>query len=667
MEQHFELNVTNITDLDLTTISISDYQNSLTLSFVDTSPVNATQIRITSKTDEDILRDIQDSIRNQWGDDSNSSNLFTVPQIKDFNAGSNGFTLMALSGSVTTSNQNALAVRHLSNMLIQGSGFTRATPQISPSPTIFGYSDINASLPTFASPNGRPLFHYQRDNLTDDIYLYDSTTASNRRVSVTKFGFPTNYLDQANMSTHRFPSLSGDGRFIFFSSDAGGAGGIVFDGSNQLFNADNNRRDIFMRDMKTTALFEDNAQIYIDEDILNATNHTINLNSEYPILIYGEIPVGSFQSVALFVNGERIQTSQSDRSGSQAFNIYIPWTADKVGAHTLYAEITDNLGNIKTSSPIHVKVVETKGAVSDVELNVNPLLASVSIWLRVPVLNEQFGFITYPTVTGPFTRSEIESMVEQGLVLENTLAYYEGQGIFQSVDFFEIYPFRALVTNGSSLISNARFIDREGKQPSLSMVTFFLNGKKLSEHVAPPYSQIFAPPSLNDNGKSISSRWALTVMAKDTQGATFLKTEYGENLHSQVFPTMEIDLVNGISGFNENDILDGQVVTIDGQITGSHIDLQNVDNISLYANGIEFASSSGVDEVNINQMVSSTNNIFRINFNTLFDVEFDKYAKPDGSIELTAFVSMSSKYGFVPTFKSKHFTIKCCSSHAMDK
>ena len=130
LEQHFELNVTNITGLLSTTISISDYQNSLTLSFVDQSP-NASQIRITSKTEEDILTDIQDSIRNQWGDDSNSSNLFAVPQIKDFNAGSNGFTIMALSGSLTTDNPTALAVRHLSNMLVQGSGFTRATPQIS--------------------------------------------------------------------------------------------------------------------------------------------------------------------------------------------------------------------------------------------------------------------------------------------------------------------------------------------------------------------------------------------------------------------------------------------------------------------------------------------------------------------------------------------------------
>ena len=66
------------------------------------------------------------------------------------------------------------------------------------------------------------------------------------------------------MPSHRFPSMSSDARYVF-SSDAGGAGSIVFNGSNQIFDPDNNRRDIFVRDMKSSALFNDNVQIFIDE------------------------------------------------------------------------------------------------------------------------------------------------------------------------------------------------------------------------------------------------------------------------------------------------------------------------------------------------------------------------------------------------------------------
>ena len=69
---------------------------------------------------------------------------------------------------------------------------------------------------------------------------------------------------------------------------------------------------------------------------------------------------------------------------------------------------------------------------------------------------------------------------------------------------------------------------------------------------------------MNDDGKSQSFRWALTVVAQDTQGNSFISTEYGENQSSVVFPVMNIDLVNGISGLSENEILNGQVITIDG-------------------------------------------------------------------------------------------------------
>ena len=550
LEQHFEISLNNLSQLPSTTLEITDQLRmargmpSLILSFdnaqfpppftISTSDNNLTSIR----------NKVIDMINSQWTD---PQNLFEGPQIDHNLSGGTTFSLKALSGRVMSNNPTALGVKHLSNMLIQGSGFSRATAQITPSPVIHGFSELSPGMNTTAAGNGRPLFQFQPDVLTDDIYLYDHDTTRNQRISVSKFGFPTNFLSGANMPSHRFPSLSQDARYVFFSSDAGGQGGIIFNDSNQDFNPDNNRRDIFVRDMKSHALFNDNASISISEEILNATNHKINLNSEYPILISGEIKEGSIASVALYVNGQEIANSLPNQSGSQAFNLFSPWTPSVTGSHVLIAEIMDNLGNKYVSEPVLVTVIETKGIVTDIK--------------------------------------------------------------------FEVYPFQAFdrnVTNGSSLTSQAKFIGRDGRQPTLSKVTFFLNGKKLSEQTQPPYKQIFEPPSLHDDGKSVSFRWALTALAEDTKGNSFLGTEYGQNQFSEIMPVMQIDLVNGISGLNQNQILDGQVVTIDGEIVGSHEELLNVQNIIFTANGIVFADSGQPNEVQVSVIRTSTNNIFRI-------------------------------------------------------
>ena len=99
-------------------------------------------------------------------------------------------------------------------MLIQGSGFSRATAQVLPSPVIHGFSEMAAGQNTSTATNGRPVVQYQDDFLTDDIYLYHHGLGHNQRISVNKFGFPTNYLATANMPSHRFPTISGDGLYF---------------------------------------------------------------------------------------------------------------------------------------------------------------------------------------------------------------------------------------------------------------------------------------------------------------------------------------------------------------------------------------------------------------------------------------------------------------------
>ena len=90
-------------------------------------------------------------------------------------------------------------------MLINGSAFTRATPLILPEPVIHGFSEIVTNGVPNITSNGRPTLHSTQETLTDDIYYYDYNSSTNRRISVSNFGFPTNYLDNSNMPSHRFP------------------------------------------------------------------------------------------------------------------------------------------------------------------------------------------------------------------------------------------------------------------------------------------------------------------------------------------------------------------------------------------------------------------------------------------------------------------------------
>jgi hypothetical protein len=122
--------------------------------------------------------------------------------------------------------------------------------------------------------------------LTDDIYLFDSVTGTNQRVSLSTFGFPANYLNSGitSMPSNRFPSISGNGRYVLFSTDASGTGSLVFNGSNQLPADTNNNREIILRDRKISSL----ARPIINVDMLFPTghlSHNFAPNAQMPIVV----------------------------------------------------------------------------------------------------------------------------------------------------------------------------------------------------------------------------------------------------------------------------------------------------------------------------------------------------------------------------------------------
>ena len=92
---------------------------------------------------------------------------------------------------------------------------------------------------------------------------------------------------------------------MFFSSDSGGLGGLIFGNSNQspVPANDNGRRDIFLVDLKDNSLPVTNYTIDIAEDFLIASNFKAVLNQSFPIHISATLQAGSIEDVRLYVNG----------------------------------------------------------------------------------------------------------------------------------------------------------------------------------------------------------------------------------------------------------------------------------------------------------------------------------------------------------------------------
>ena len=191
-------------------------------------------------------------------------------------------------------------------MLIMGSGYTTVTPVINQVPSIYGFSEVlsNPSF-TLSEGAGRMTLLAQADLQSDDIYLYDQTDNTNTRVSRSSFGTPAAYLLNAPGSipsppSNRFPAISGDGRYVFFSSDSSGLEGLAFQHSNQLPTDNSSTRSIFIRDLKSSPITESSISLkmlYPSSDL----NHSFAPQSSIPIVADLNY-TGDFVMVGIYLN-----------------------------------------------------------------------------------------------------------------------------------------------------------------------------------------------------------------------------------------------------------------------------------------------------------------------------------------------------------------------------
>ena len=589
IEQQIDFDIKNRLSLIGTNLTISDVNRTLDLSFASTPQgLNILGVDKNSAGQDQnatsLRDDLTDAIIAFWG---RPTSLSQGIMVENNMSGGTSFTLRGLNASAESTNPSSLQISYRSNMLVQGSGYTRATPFISPAPIVVGYSEVQTGTPTLTAPNGRPIFDTREDLLTDDIYFYDHTTSRNQRASVSKFGLPTNYLSPlATHPSHRFPSLSGDGRFLFFSSDASGTGGLIFGQSNQTPLDLVVDRSIYSVDLKSRELPKNNdAVISVSSNLLSVTGNKLYLNRPFPVMVQSSSSKGSINALRLYVDGVQIGNNAVGVLGTRHHKTFFSWTPTRLGTHEIVASVINNLGEENFSSPVTAEVIAPTSASATGGLTIRP--------------------------TGSFNQT----------------------------------------TQGSSLLGSVEFTGSNGKRAIMSSVSFYLNDELISTQYDPPFSTVFSPPAYD--GENSLSRWSFTALGHDLNGSTVVTSRFGRIQGSLVLPALTLQPINTLSGMSDNEVFDKQRVTLEASVQGDSDSLALVDSVRFYANGFLLdGNQTGIP------ITSSSGQIQSIEYRIDWDVDFARYAKPDGTVEIIALGQMNPAGGFTPVFSSASMFVR---------
>lgn len=569
-------------------------------------------------------------------------------------------------------------------------------------------------------PRTRVLNEYDSvDDMSDDIYLYDHNLSNNRRLSVNKFGFPTNYLESTPLPSHRHPFISGNGRQVFFSSDASGRGGIIFGESNQDYLDLNETRSIYSHDLKSLPYEErTDARVSISGSTFSGPDSIIYLNTPHPVLVHASTDMTS--SADLNSSGRRWSNAQSRRSGNtnssangfiSQMRLYadnfmvgqktltVPgitdhndsfmWTPTRSGLHSLTASMVNNIGEEFYSEPIqiNVKYLDTASQVklatnltsslgNQITLNQEfSLFVNIGLQqghaqeVRLYVDGQQVssemitvsGLRDYRSLLSWTPRSQGNHYV-MASVIDNTgketfgngtLFRVKAQNVNSIFGTIEIYPGGGIAnqtTQGSSLVSSVQFIGANGKKAHIANASFFLNDTLISTQTDPPFNVSFTPPAFD--GNTTLSSWSLTVVAEDLNGTKFSTSTTGQISQTTVLPMLILHPITTSAGLSENEVYDKQRITLQATIKGDSDDLAMVQNLDFFGNGIVLDGNiTGVP------ITSSGGQIQSIEYEIDWDIEFSRYAKPDGTVEIIALSQLAPIGGNNPVIISSPLVI----------
>ena len=172
------------------------------------------------------------------------------------------------------------------------------------------------------------------------------------------------------MPSNRFPVISGDGRHVYYSSDAFGRGGLAFTNTNQSPDDINSVRDIYHLDRMQGTLPDTKVNFsFLFPDV--STSHSFSPGSPIPILATIDYNGSDIGNVRVFNGNEQITTLQKASGGATSMSpawesetSYLGTiTLSEPGNYTLTVVIENDSGTqIGSSIPVSLSVSPMNGS-----------------------------------------------------------------------------------------------------------------------------------------------------------------------------------------------------------------------------------------------------------------------------------------------------------------
>lgn len=342
-------------------------------------------------------------------------------------------TVVGMSGGGIQAEDDALAPGNTDVAPIQGVPFGSNQPSIDRSGRFVAFRsiatnlDVHVATPENTYPTSPATGELIRPLLfpTSNVYLHDRQADSDpasgfdaplnsttERMSLNNFGYKTliDFTEQSGLEATQSanssrPALSANGRFVSFSSDAFGEGGLVF-GPNNLTPLDSqNVKDVFIRDQRTVG---NNPPAPTTRPTITINSPAVGLRvqagSTIRVNVSAEARGGkSISSVQLFVNGVSFGAPLAAEPFSWEY------TLPTTGSYSFRAVVTDSKG-ITSSDSVSVA-------------------ATAPVPPTIAITSPQSGLVTpQATLSVAWSASDSDGYVSKVQLLVNGVVTSEQQG-----------------------------------------------------------------------------------------------------------------------------------------------------------------------------------------------------------------------------------------------
>ncbi|MBI5768012.1 MAG: PD40 domain-containing protein [Verrucomicrobia bacterium] len=385
-------------------------------------------------------------------------------------------------------------------------------------------------------------FAQGRQSATDsngalDVFVHDRDvsgsgtfdTAGNiatTMASVNKFGYQTIGVlgSQSTSSSDIYPSISGDGRWIAFPSDAENASGLSHTTTNLITQDSNQSRDVFLFDRRINAVPGAGTPptVSITSPV---TANPYPVNSAISIVGNASATTGTVASVQFFANGTSLGTDTT-------FPYTATWTPTATGTFVLSALVTDSFGNLGVSpnvaitiNPVstNVPVVNITSPIAGATIVVNSTttvnatatdpdgtIASVEFFAN----GVSLGVDTVFPYEAPWTPTATGTYTLTALATDNGGNQTTSAGVAVTAFARPTVAMTAPPVGSSHVVNTATTVTATASTAvvggSIVSVQFFDNGVAFGTDTTAPFSVSWTPTTTGSH--------ALTATATDNQG-----------------------------------------------------------------------------------------------------------------------------------------------------